>query len=216
MRLAIYCADIGSIAKGNFAWAFRSATARTHATGTDIEELGDRVATDLQHDTPVALGFECPLFVPFGPRPKELTRARRGEGNRPWSAGAGSSALATGLTETSWLLAHIHSKAAPGTTLHLSWQEFQRSGRALFIWEAFVTGSAKGQTHSQDAALAVEAFCSALPNPDDANSIHEEAVFSLIAAAALRAGWQSAHALLDQPCIVIRAEGDGQRLGPPH
>jgi hypothetical protein len=36
-----------------------------------------------------------------------LGKARGGEGNRPWSAGAGSGALATGLAQGAWMLRQL-------------------------------------------------------------------------------------------------------------
>jgi hypothetical protein len=99
--LVIYCADIGSVAQGRFGWARQlvgPARARL-AQGTDIRQLAEAAATDLRRGTSVALGFECPLFVPVPDDPMRLTSARRGEGNRPWSAAAGAGSLAVGLTE---------------------------------------------------------------------------------------------------------------------
>ena len=203
MELAVYCADIGSIAQGNFGWAGRVLSSSDSISGTAIEDLAAQVCKSLGDGVPVALGFECPLFVPHPLNPVELTRARRGESSRPWSAGAGLGSLATGLTETAWILSRVHETVTPEPTLFLSWPKFEESGKGLLLWEAFVTGSKKGTSHEADAVLAVEAFLAALPDPSDKNLIHEPQVFSLIAASALRAGWASAAALIGQPCLVL-------------
>ena len=103
---AVFCADIGSVAKGRFGWAFapdRSGVAVEH---DDIEELVTTVVRQLLDSKKVALGFECPLFVPIPSDPLQLTSARVGEGAYPWSAGAGASALATGLLSGSLIEAH--------------------------------------------------------------------------------------------------------------
>lgn len=46
--------------------------------------------------------------------PVELTSSRQGEGSRAWSAGAGCGALATGLTETLWVLEYIFRESEIG------------------------------------------------------------------------------------------------------
>ena len=65
MKLAIYCADIGSVPKARFGWARGDkdeAGIERHRGGTEIIELVDAVAEDLAAARAVALGFECPLF----------------------------------------------------------------------------------------------------------------------------------------------------------
>src|SRR5262245_58986181 len=102
MSLEIFCADIGSIARDRFGWTRKISgeSDKTGLSGTSIIDLVDAVAEDLNAGRKVALGFECPLFVPLPRNPHLLTAVRPGEGSRPWCAGAGSGALATGLTET--------------------------------------------------------------------------------------------------------------------
>ena len=73
----------------------------------------------------VSLGFECPLWVPVANEPERLTRARRGEGSRAWSAAAGSGSLTTGLTEVAWILDQIR-QGAEHTKAFLDWSRFQR------------------------------------------------------------------------------------------
>src|SRR4051794_11293405 len=95
-RLAVYCADVGSIKQGNFGSVREGVPAgeiERHRGGTEIVELVDALAQDLDAGVPVALGFECPLFVPVSEDPFRLGAARAGEGTRPWSAGAGTGAL---------------------------------------------------------------------------------------------------------------------------
>lgn len=101
MNLSVGCADIGSVLKGNFGWAIRDYPAPLQEVPSEasIIDFADALAQRLQRGRRVALGFECPLFVPLRSDPAELTRARSGEGNRAWSAGAGAGALVTGLTD---------------------------------------------------------------------------------------------------------------------
>jgi hypothetical protein len=97
-HLAIFCADVGSIKQKRFGWAGTLPDGAA-ISGTNIEEFAAQVAKQLENKAKVALGFECPLFVPVRSNPVEVNSARKGEGNRSWSAGAGTGALATGLVE---------------------------------------------------------------------------------------------------------------------
>ena len=65
------------------------------------------IACALGEARKVALGFECPLWIPVAPDPKDLTKARKVDGNRAWSAAAGLGALATGLTQVPWILDEV-------------------------------------------------------------------------------------------------------------
>lgn len=212
--LAVFCADIGSVSKGNFGWAgaFVHSEKRSLGNATeDITQLADVVAENLNHSVPVALGFECPLFVPISDDPAELTSRRGGEDNRPWSAGAGLGALGAGLTEVVWILRRIREQlSAPPVSAYLEWPLFARDGEGLFLWEAFVSGAGKGQStsHAGDAEIAVQRFVEiieTLPSPDDANAIESDEVHSLLGAALLRTGWTTDLAILSKRCIVIKA-----------
>jgi len=205
MDLRIFCADIGSIQKGNFGWASCDPECNSLCSGTSIEDFAQQIVDELRQGRSVALGFECPLFVPFRESPVELTRARVGEGSRPWSAAGGAGSLATGLTETVWVLSQIHASISPEPALYFCWQKFAEAGSGLLLWEAFVTGAIKADSHEGDAMLAVRAFASSLPNPNTKNIIEEPEVFSLIAASALRSGWLDASSLVNVPCLVIAA-----------
>jgi len=154
----------------------------------------------------VALGFECPLWLPVADDPRELTAAREGEHNRPWSAGAGTGSLATGLTEVAWVLRRIRRESGD-VRAFLDWKSFQAAGRGLFVWEALVTGRGKSNSHEGDARVAVEAFKNALPDPTTKNALRRPPrARSLIGAALLWAGWSEEITLLRKPCLVIRSE----------
>jgi hypothetical protein len=85
------------------------------------------------------------------------------------------------------------------------WPPFASAPRGLFVWEAFVTKTAKGETHRKDAELAVLSFRDALPEPDEHNAVvYEGRVRSLFGAALLQAGWVQDLDWLGKPCIVIR------------
>ena len=207
MNAIIYCADIGSVPNGRFGWA-RSEPGEEpierHRGGSEIVDLVDAVADDLAARQAVALGFECPLFVPVPEHALRLGAARPGDGNRAWSAGAGAGALTTGLVQVAWILRELH-RHCPDSEPYLDWNDFTRAGGGLFLWEAFVTDRAKAATHVDDATVAVAAFRDALPDPTAANAVTADRPLSLLGAALLWSGWADDVALLHAPCLVIKA-----------
>jgi hypothetical protein len=207
-RLVVFCADVGSVPNGRFGWA-RSAADST----AEVDEVHDQsrpshlveaVCAELAVGRPVALGFECPLFVPVPSDELSLGRARMGEGNRSWSAGAGTGAMATGLVQAAWVLDAIRQQTGV-SDLWFDWSAFSAVGRGLFLWEAFVSGAAKGTTHVDDASIAVAAFVAALPDPREGSSITAERPMSLIGAAAVWSGWSDDEELLRAAPLVVRA-----------
>jgi hypothetical protein len=99
-----------------------------------------------------------------------LGQARQGEAfdgwSRPWSAWAGTSALATGLVQMAWMLERIGA-ASPGLACTTQPERWQRRDAALLLWEAFVTGPGKPihegfSQHATDAAAAADTFAGRL------------------------------------------------------
>lgn len=210
MSIVIYAADIGSVSKGNFGWSRRGLKPSgepERSGGHHPADLVAEVAEDLAGGVSVALGFECPQWMDLPADAKELTRGRNGESDRAWSAGAGSGALATGLVQTAWILRELRN-AAPNAKAFLRWADFAEAKGGLFLWEAFVTGAAKSETHEGDAQKATDAFAAALPDPSTKSSVTPRGaeVVSLLGAALLRTGWSADVSLLGQPCVVIRAK----------
>lgn len=206
---SIFCADIGSLLQGNFGWA-KGESGKIVARGSEITDLTDQVAGDLQKGRAVTLGFECPLYLPLRSDVEKIRKARDGEGDRPWSAGAGRGVLIPGLYQSVWLLQAIQKKLDGQGRGFVDWERFQQEGAGLFLWEAFVSGDAKApddvlSTHAEDAAIAVRSFMDALPDPWSANAVREEEPYSLIGATLLRTGWSEDLGLLSQPCLVIRS-----------
>ncbi len=143
------------------------------------------------------------MFVPVPTNPLNLGKARQGEHIRSWSAGAGSGALATGLVQVAWILRELHHRSG-ATQLHLDWSTFRESG-GVYVWEAFVTDRAKAATHVDDAAVAVEAFMTALPDPEQHNAVVADEPLSLVGAAAAWSGWLPKIDALARPCLVVKA-----------
>ena len=205
----VYCADIGSVKRRRFAWASSATGSNLQVRSCDdIQKLVTSIVDDLKK-TKVALGFECPLWVPVRDDPEELTSARDGEGNRSWSAAAGASSLATGLTEIAWILDRVRRKLrdqSRSIEVFLEWDHFRAAKNGLFIWEAFVTGQGKSHSHKSDAKAAVNAFIQALQTPCNPTGVTpQDRTRSLIGAALLWAGWSENLDLLNKPCVVIKS-----------
>lgn len=203
-NFAIFCADVGSIKAKKFGWAADTPDRNDIQLGTDIELFAELISASISDGSKVAIGFECPLFVPMRNDPVLVNSARKGEGNRSWSAGAGTGALATGLVEVLWVLNKVASILGQPPKAEFSWEAFRKTD-SVFLWEAFVTSVSKGAGHAEDAAIAIECFKAALPDIDGANAIEESSVLSLVGAAALRAGWSDNIEILSEPCLVIKA-----------
>ncbi|WP_068545904.1 hypothetical protein [Thalassotalea crassostreae] len=206
-NLVIFCADIGSIKANKFGWAAKYLNSNQTLTGTDIEVFVDEISKALDDEYKVAIGFECPLFVPIRSNPIYVNSARNGEGNRSWSAGAGTGALATGLVEVLWVFNKLSDIRRTVSSIEFDWDKFinHKASDLIFLWEAFVTNSAKGNSHTDDAVIAIDKFVSGLPNVNSINAIKEKEVLSLAGAAALRAGLTKDAGILAKPCLVIKA-----------
>lgn len=210
MNPVVYAADIGSIAGGNFGWSridpIAEASVAERRGGTQINELIGALEEDLdERRRTVAMGFECPLMVPVPEASELLGKARAGDGNRAWSAGPGASALATGITQTAWILSELRNRC-PEATAYLDWDNFTEAQAGLFLWEAFVTGAAKSATHVDDALIAARTFVDALPDPRKSNAVSADRPLSVIGAALLWSGWTTDPAVLHQPCLVIKSD----------
>ena len=208
-NLVVWAADVGSIKQGRFGYCRLQADGLQEPQyGEDIGGFADRIAEDLLRGKQVALGFECPLFVPVPDSKLDLLRGRRIDGNRPWSAGAGSGALVTGLVECAWVLREIFEKAGAKVQPTLDWECFVSGGANLFLWEAFVSGKAKTSSssgnsngHIHDAETAAREFLTA----DKKVSREDADVFSLAGAALLYTGLTTDREVLKKQCMVIKA-----------
>ena len=145
------------------------------------------------------------MFLPITDDPIFLTSARKGEAGRAWSAGAGCSVLATGLTETTWILSRVKELVKKEIKVTFSWDRFVEEAFNLFIWDAFVSQGSKATTHTGDAEVAVQIFCREYPNIVQANAVTAENPYNLVAAALLRTGISNDVGMLSEACIVIKA-----------
>lgn len=199
--LSVFCADIGSVRNDRFGWYGRLQDGST-VSGSRPGELAASVVESVRSGAAIALGFECPLFVPVPVSEEDLGRARTGEGNRSWSAGAGSGALATGLVQVAWVLRAVRA-AVPDAEFSFDADTFARAPKGILVWEAMVTGAAHGDSHIADARAAVDALVGRSASGQWASDVSCEPALSLAAAALLFAGGTAASAVGSQ-CLVIR------------
>ena len=216
-RLVVYCADVGKNPE-RFGWAravvswhggrpsFDDSVARHQA----IDDLVRNLQKDLGAGRPIALGFECPLFIPV--LRQDLGAFTMGRPTEPkaWSAGPGAAALATGLAELIHVLDAIRQDRVPA---FVEWGKFSEVRQGLFIWEAYVTGKAHSQkaslgAHYNDAKAAVEEFARRLPEMPSSIRMDQDPyagkTHSLVGSALLRTRWVDDLGVLEQPCVVVR------------
>jgi hypothetical protein len=82
--LHVAVVDIGSLT--NLGWVVEGPSVTE--SGTDIDSCIETLARAMKMG-PLALGFEAPMFVPHGRKRCDLDKARKGERDRAFSAGAG-------------------------------------------------------------------------------------------------------------------------------
>lgn len=204
--IAIGVIDVGSPKSGKLGWAILAPGAEP-ITGGDLDAFVARMGK-LGGSWPIAVGFEAPMFIPARAVALEVLTARKGEApkgerSRPWSGGAGATVTTTALAVVTYTLSGLR-RLLPQATASTEWTRAAVAGRALFF-EAFVTGSAKGDDHAHDALLAAEAARGLLTGTATYRSaIDEIEVFNLLGASLLRTGWSTDLGLLSAPCLVVR------------
>ena len=179
---AIACADIGTVRekeeKTSFGWRIAHPPSPSReewcdgSGGNGIKEFIRTVADVIQHGR-LALGFECPLWVPVAKKPTDLYRARCMDWvelggkrlSRSWSASAGVVSLSVGLTQVTWILRRVREKVEEVPPVFFDWESFSKADRGVFLWEALVSGGSSNPAegagrHVADATRAVHKFVS--------------------------------------------------------
>lgn len=185
---------------GNFAWVGHL-TNDEQVVGSHPRELVESIVRVLRQNAPIALGFECPTFVPVPNDAAALGKGRHGEGSRPWSAGAGTGSLATGIVQIAWIAREV-MRLHPPVEWTFDAEAFAQDPRGVLVWEAFISGAAKTSSHHGDAEAAIECFVTALENGFPMAKVHSDYAFSLAGAALLFAGATDLQ-LLSSPCYVV-------------
>jgi hypothetical protein len=218
MGTHVMAIDIGSVRPpSKFAWTTFDAPGRNLInTGEDPEEAVRVLASALRQGTQAALLLEAPMAVPVPGGEldawRRLGKARDGEGNRPWSAGAGAGALATGLAQGAWMLRQL-AVTVPGLVATTQPGSWRRGAAQLLLAEAFITADGKPEPvpagqHAADAAAAGLAFVELLDSPQTLTSAvccSPQESFNLLAAMALWAGLQIGPGELRAEVLVVAA-----------
>jgi hypothetical protein len=206
--LSVYAVDIGSPRRESFAWATYASSG--WIVKTDPALLIARVVQEVGDGIPVALGFECPMFVPVPSSVNDLLTARKGEPRgSAFSASGGLGSLGVGLVEVPWIVRELRN-SRPSIRFFVDWRRFDRSSKPdrVFLWEAFVTRDAHcpsktSDAHGHDAKTAVKTFRRRHPN-QLRSDIHEEGpLLSVVGAARLFAGAAKDHKVLEESCVVM-------------
>ena len=143
--------DIGSPKLGNIGWCLIDLQQGQEVTGTHLDDVIPHIASALKTGG-LLLGIEAPLFVPLREDLMLATKARKGEGKRPWSAGAGAQVLALNLPIMIYLFNGIKSHAT-SVKFCLNEQTFTAKKNEIMLFEALVSGADKGQSHIEDASI---------------------------------------------------------------
>ncbi|MBX9392731.1 hypothetical protein K4749_03780 [Streptomyces sp. TRM72054] len=237
MRARVIGVDIGSVTLGRFAWAGIDAPALSNTgQGSDPESAVRALAAGLASRGRAVLAVEAPVAVPVPAADRAdawqaLGRARAGEGNRPWSAGAGAGVLATGLAQLAWMLSRLAETATDVAVTTLPDRWAAPHGPRLLLAEALVSGEGKpvptsAGPHAADAEAAARALAERIPALPGATSdvrCAPHRPFNLLAAAAMWAGLDILPDELHQDVLVVRArparpaeQGPAlRRPGPP-
>ena len=83
----------------------------------------------------IILGLEAPLFVPLRSNLMEATKARKGEGRRPWSAGAGAQVLTMNLPIMTYIFKHLYA-LKPDISYFLNDHGFSAQAGQVMIFKA--------------------------------------------------------------------------------
>lgn len=181
----IACADIGTVRekedKTSFGWqivhplaSYRENKWGNGSGGNEINKFVCAVA-DAIRDGRLALGFECPLWVPVAEEPTDLYRARCMDWveldgkrlSRSWSSSAGVVSLSVGLSQVAWILQCVREKVGAPPPVFFDWKSFSKAERGVFLWEALVSGGLSStpegsRRHVADASRAVNKLVSCL------------------------------------------------------
>lgn len=220
--LAVYACDIGSTRskRTGFAWARRVADGFEPAhANTSIDDLVENLVDDITEGMAVALGMDCPLYLPVPNDDFSLLKMGRiGERERSSLTQKGGHLAALGLHQLAYLLHRVSDSLGrehPAPPFYLDWRRWQEGMKprgAVLFWEAHVSATCQSDRqdpdhHFLDARLAAETFwtrAAAGNLVSDLGLRQGTSCLSLTGAALLWAGWSNDLSLLKQEILVIR------------
>jgi len=213
-ELVIYCFDVGSYE--SIGW-YRWLNPSLNSGGSDIDILINHIQEDLKTDKIVALGFECPIFIPTVTNKKNLLKARKGDSvegqSRPWSAGAGAIVSVAGLQESLYIFNKLMSYSVEFNIPILptfNKDDLYKCQNNLLIWEALISGTSKqlltgASSHEADAFYACKLFYDRFTQLDsNITTNNNEEYFTIIGASLLRSGLSNDINIMKEKCIAIK------------
>ena len=199
--LHVAVVDIGRLA--NLGWVIEGPSVTE--SGTDIDLCIEALAKAMKIG-PLALGFEAPMFVPYGKKRCDLDKARKGEEDRAFSASAGASVLTKGLVIVPYILEGLRCRSNTARPT-FKWRDRLSEGD-LLLFEAFVTHVGKSVSHEECARLALKQFPKEWETRASFESaVEESCTMNLLGAMLLRIGWTRDLTILSEPCLVVRHKG---------
>lgn len=179
--------DIGSPKLG---WCMIDIKNNQELTGDNLDDLFPHFI-EYSNTSGIILGLEAPLFVPLRSNLMEVTKARKGEGRRPWSAGAGAQVLTMNLPIMTYIFKHL-CIINPDISYFLNDHGFSAQAGQVMIFEALVSGVDKGVSHINDAQIMASSCMSFSKSKKLPHSILEQEnqteYLNLSAMALLRCG----------------------------
>ena len=198
--------DIGSPKLGNLGWCLRDVVRGQEFVGDNLDELFS-IFAEASQSSGIILGLEAPLFVPLRSNLMEATKARLGEGRRPWSAGAGAQVLTMNLPIMTYLFKHLHA-IKPDLSYFLNENGFAAKAGQVMVFEALVSGLDKGTSHINDAQIMTSSCLTYSQSKRLPNSILQEETdieyFNLVAASLLRCGVLTDLGSLEMPSPIYK------------
>ncbi len=207
--IIIYACDVGSTLQNNFGWA-RINEGENIICSHDIDELIRYIIKDY-NNLPIAIGFECPLFIPIPNNANQLSKERNGDGNRSCYASAGLSVTTLGLHQLAYILNKIKQNNT-NISFTLDWGKWllDKPKNEILIWEAFVSGDAHSKCHIEDAVTAAWEFKERYNNNNlnsDVSLQNNTESLNLAAVAMLWSGFQlNNNDLHEEKLLVIKPD----------
>ena len=200
--------DIGSPKLGNLGWCLIDALKNVEYTGTDLDELIAHIAV-ITKNSGLLLGLDAPLCVPIRSNLLDATKARKGEGRSPWSAGAGAQVLTMNLPIMVYLFRAIH-RITGQVSFFVHPQKFSAQPSQIMIFEALISGKDKGSSHVNDAQIMARsckhyAALNILPKCILEKEVDSE-FFNLAASALLRCNLIEDISQLSSPTPIYKPE----------
>lgn len=205
-KYSVCVLDVGSPKLGNLGWSLMHAHSKEEVNSAELDDVFPHIKETLKHNG-LIFGLEAPLFVPLRPDLLLATKARKGEGRRPWSAGAGAQVLAMNLPIMIYLMEGLKSLNID-IEYFVNEDGFKGAINQIMFFEALVSGQDKGTSHIHDAQIMTKSCFHYAEKKQLPTSIleHEPSTtfFNLAGAALLRCGLTKNLKVMEQASPIYK------------